>query len=162
MSSKLGKIKAKLATMQKEKEERERQEQKEKEEWERLEQEQVAELEWELEAEVAHEAEWKKKEEAEKREAVEQRKHEEARKKELEAERKARASVKPGPKDKGKSKARETSVMDLVLNVEQLGDGKASGKQLESEQIRKKAGESSKRKARELSAESESEHIILS
>ncbi|KAF8336704.1 hypothetical protein F5887DRAFT_920740 [Amanita rubescens] len=176
MSSKKAELQAKLAAIQKEKEERERQEK----EWVRLEGERLVELTREMaeeearEAEeAAREAERKKKEEAEKKLAAERRKCEEERKRASEAEKaekaktKARESGKPRPKDKGKEKAREGSPMDLATNLEQFGDGpsdsedamllamEASRNQAETDRVRKKAGESSKgkRKKREPSVD---------
>ncbi|KAF8340126.1 hypothetical protein F5887DRAFT_919530 [Amanita rubescens] len=169
MSSKKAELQAKLAAIQKEKEERERWEK----EWLTRE---MAEEEAREAEEAAREAKRKKKEEAEKKLAAERRKREEERKRASEAEKaekaktKAKGSVKPRPKDKGKEKAREGSPMDLATNLEQFGDGpsdsedamllamEASRNQAETDRVRKKAGESSKgkRKTREPSVDEES------
>jgi hypothetical protein len=175
MSSKLAKLQAKIAAMQEEKAKREREEKEQEAELERqLEVEVALEAERKRKVEEAvREAEQKKEEAEKKKLAAEQRKREEERKRASEVEKGSRpkakgaisVAVKPRPKGKEKGKAREASPMET--NLERFGDGpaesddtvllamEASRNQAETDQVWRRAGESSKRKSREMSEDSE-------
>ncbi len=178
----LAQLQAQLAALQKQKEEHEREER----EQERRERGQQVELEWQVDEVVAQEAkhvkkaveeaEQRRKVEAKKRLAVEQRKHEEERKGASMAE-KAKKTVsvvgKSRSKGKGKAREREASPMDLQSNLRAFGDGptesddamllamEANRNQVETDWVRGHMGESSKRKSREISEDTESTGKIV-